>query len=107
MAATPFAPDPQPREPRPLSERERRALSDLEAHATSEDPALSLRMGRTRPRLSDHLSPRAYNATIQVGVVFLVAIVVLPQPWAGGLVSLAVLAVPVLIVAVAIRRGAL
>jgi hypothetical protein len=107
MAATPFAPDPQPREPRPLSEHERRALSDLEAHATSEDPALSLRLGRTRTRFYDHLSARAFNATIQAGMVFLVAILVLPQPWSGGLISLAVIAVPVLIVAVAIRRGAL
>lgn len=107
MAATPAAPDPQPREPRPLSERERKALSDLEAHTTSQDPALSLRMRRTRARWHDHLSPRAYNATIQAGVVFVVAIVLLPRPWAGGLISLAVVLVPALIAFVAIRRGAL
>jgi hypothetical protein len=106
MAATPAAPDPQPRGPRPLSERERKALSDLETHATSEDPGLSLRMRRTRTRWRDQLSPRAYNATIQVGVVLVIAIVLLPAPWAATLISLAVMLVPTLIASVAVRRGA-
>ena len=107
MAATPAAPDPEPRDPRPLSERERKALSELETQTTSQDPALSLRMRRTRRRWYDDLSPRAYNATIQAGVVFVVAMVVLPRSWAGALLSLAVVLVPAVIAVVAIRRGAL
>lgn len=107
MAATPATPEPQPRDPRPLSERERRALSDLEAHTTSQDPALSLRMRRTGARWHEQFSPRAYNAAIQAAVVFVVALVALPRPWAGALVSLAVVLVPALIAIVAIRRGAL
>lgn len=105
--AVPAAPDPTPRDPRPLTERERRALSDLEAHTMSQDPALDLRMRRTRTRWHEHLSSRALNATIQAGVVFLVAVVVLPPAWAWGLVFLALVAVLALAVAVAIRRGAL
>jgi hypothetical protein len=104
--AVPAAPDPQPRD-RPLTERERRALSDPEAHTMSQDPALSLRMRRTRARWHEHLSSRALNASIQAGVVLLVAVVVLPPAWAWGLVVVAVVALLALSVTVAIRRGVL
>jgi hypothetical protein len=50
-------------------------------------------------------APRARDALIQVGVVFVLAVVVLPEPWAAGLLVLAGMAIPSAIALVAMRRA--
>lgn len=104
MPAPPMGPDPQVPEPRPLSEREERAFSELQARAVAEDPALSLRMRRTSPSWRSQLSPRAYNAIVQIAVVYVLALVVLPGPWVGALLALGVMVVPTVIASWSIRR---
>lgn len=103
MPATPSTPGPEPGEPRPLSARERRALSELEAATRGEDPGLAARLRGATHR--GGVSPRTYNAVIQLGIVFLLALVVLPRPWAAGLVVFASMAIPSAIVVIAIRCG--
>ena len=99
--ATPGTPEPQ--EPRPLSDREQRALSDLEQRLADDDPALSMSM-RPHPSRLDPLSPRAYNAIIQVAVVIVVLVVVLPSPWAAALIAIVFMAIPTALVAHAAGR---
>ncbi|HSK60327.1 MAG TPA: DUF3040 domain-containing protein [Actinomycetospora sp.] len=103
MPAPPTGPEPQP-EPRPLSEREERALRELQAGAVAEDPALSLRLRRTSPSWRSQLSPRAYNAIVQIAVVYVLALVVLPRPWAGALLAIGFMLVPTTIAFWSIRR---
>jgi Flp pilus assembly protein TadB len=97
MAATPHPSDPDPSEPQPLSEHEERALSDLEARTAADDPTLDARLARRTSAGFDRLSVREYNALIQVGVVFVVAVAVLPRPWAVGLIVAGVMLVPAVI----------
>jgi hypothetical protein len=106
MPATPPTPGPEPGEPRPLTRQERRALSELEATTRGEDPGLADRLRGATSRRGAGTAPRTYNAMIQFGIVFLLAIVVLPQPWAAGLVVFASMAIPSAIVVIALRRGA-
>jgi len=101
MPATPSASGREPGEP--LSEQERRALSEIESLTRDEDPVLVARLRRTPPTW---VSSRTYNAVMQVAVVFLLAVVVLPGPWAAGLLVLAGMAIPSAIALVALRRGA-
>jgi hypothetical protein len=104
MPAPPTGPDPQVPEPRPLSEREEQAFSELQARAVAEDPALSLRLRRTSPSWRSQLSPRAYNAIVQIAVVYVLALVVLPGPWVGALLAVGFMFVPTAIAYWAIRR---
>ncbi|GAA4880210.1 DUF3040 domain-containing protein [Actinomycetospora straminea] len=106
MPATPSTPGPQPDDSRPLSEREERVLSELEATTVDEDPALAARMRRAQTGRGDGIPSRTYNALIQIGIVFLLAVLVLPHPWGAGLVVFASMAIPSAIVLVALRRGA-
>jgi Flp pilus assembly protein TadB len=94
---------PEPHEPRPLSNREQRALSDLEQRLAHDDPTLSLSMRAEPPRLRT-LSPRAYNAVIQVAVVVVVLVVVLPSPWAATLIAIVFMTIPTALVVHAARR---
>lgn len=105
MPATPPSPGPGSGDPRPLSERERHALSELEARTLDEDPTLGARMRSTEPGRRDRTSPRSYNALIQACIVFLLAVIVLPHAWAAGLLVLAGMVVPSAIALVAIRRA--
>lgn len=84
---------PEPSEPRPLSDREERALLDLEARLAGDDPALSMRLRPTATWRS-HLSDRVVNLVIQVAVVVVVLVVVLPGPWAAALVAVTLMVVP-------------
>jgi Protein of unknown function (DUF3040) len=104
MPAPPTGPDPHSPGPRPLSEDEQRALSELEAGAVAQDPALSLRMRRTSPSWRERLSSRAYNAIVQIAVVFVLALVVLPETWAATLIAIAFMVVPAVIASWCIRR---
>ncbi|GAA4883469.1 DUF3040 domain-containing protein [Actinomycetospora straminea] len=88
----PGLPEPS-HEPRPLSERERRALLDLEARLADEDPARSLRL-RPQAAWRAHVSDRAVNLLVQVAVVVVVLVVVLPGPWAAALVAVTLMVVP-------------
>ncbi|PVZ04978.1 DUF3040 domain-containing protein [Actinomycetospora cinnamomea] len=94
---------PEPQEPRPLSDHEQRALSDLERRLSDDDPALSLSMRRRRSWFGS-LSSRAFNAIIQVVVVLVVLLVVLPSPWAATLIALVVMVVPTALLAYDMRR---
>lgn len=89
--ATPRTPEPQ--EPRPLSDREKQALSDLERRLAHDDPAPSSSM-RAQDSGFGPLSPRALNAVIQVAVVVVVLVVVLPAPWAAALIAIVFMAIP-------------
>lgn len=94
---------PEPQEPRPLSDHEQRALSDLERRLSDDDPALSLSM-RPRRSWTGGLSSRAFNAAIQVAVVLVVLLVVLPSPWAATLIAVVVMVVPTALLMYDIRR---
>ena len=94
MAATSPTPEPvDPNDPRPLSEHEQRAFSDLEQRTTHEDPAMAMRM-QTPPTWTGTFSPRVFNGMIQAAVVFVVAVVLLPAPWAAALIAAALMVVP-------------
>ncbi|MHC1562539.1 DUF3040 domain-containing protein [Actinomycetospora sp. C-140] len=95
MPMTPPTPDPDPRDGRPLSEREQRVLAGIEASLSVDDPRLSARMAHDRVRPATSLSSRALNRSVQAGVLLLVALLVLPAEWRAALVVVMVMVVPV------------
>ena len=101
-AAGPTPPDP----PRPLTEREKAALARLEADARREDPEWSdLLAAQSPPRR--RLSPRVRDLAIQVVVVVVLAVVLMPTAWLGGLLAVMALIGPLGVALWAMRRGVL
>lgn len=99
-AAGPTPPEP----PRPLTEREQAALARLEAEARREDPEWCdvLEHQPPPPR-----RPRARDLVIQVVAVVVLAVLLLPSAWLGGLVAVMVLVGPLGAALWAMRRGML
>jgi Protein of unknown function (DUF3040) len=101
-ATGPTPPDP----PRPLTEREKAALARLEADTRREDPEwFDLLTAQSPPRR--RLSPRLRNLTVQVVVVVVLAVVLMPTAWLGGLLAVMVLIGPLGVALWAMRRGVL
>lgn len=90
-------------EPRPLSDREKRALHDLEHRLADDDPALSMSLRRPAA-WRRHLSDRALNVIIQIAVVVVLLVVVLPGPWGAALVAVALMVIPGTLSILASRR---
>lgn len=106
-AAGPTPPEPTPPEPpRPLAEWEKAALTRLEAETRREDPEwFDLLARQAAPRRSP--GSRARNLAIQVVVVVVLAVVLMPTAWLGGLLAVIVLAGPLAVALWAMRRGIL
>jgi Flp pilus assembly protein TadB len=101
-AAGPTPPEPS----QPLTEREKAALARLEADTRREDPEWFDLLGAQSPR-QRRLSPRVRDLTIQVVVVVVLAVVLMPSAWLGGLVAVMVLIGPLGVALWAMRRGLL
>jgi len=101
-AAGPTPPEPS----RPLTEREQAALAKLAAAARRDDPEwFDLLAAASPPRRGP--SPRVRDLTIQVVAVVVLAVVLLPSAWLGGLVAVMVLVGPLGAALWAMRRGML
>jgi hypothetical protein len=101
-AAGPTPPEPT----RPLTEREKAALARLAAETRREDPEwFDLLAQRSTPRR--RLGSRARNLVIQVAVVVIMAVVLMPSAWMGGLLVAIVLIGPMGVALWAMRRGIL
>ena len=99
---------PTPPEPtRPLSERERNALAELEAAARREDPEWSALLAERRSRAPSASGPRVRTGdlVLQVAVVALLAVLVLPTAWSSGLLVAIVMIGPLGVALWAMRRG--
>ena len=94
---------PEPEEPRPLSDHEQRAFSDLEARLVDGDPAPGGRLRRSAPQPASQPS-RTLNAIIQAAVVGTVLVVVLPPQWGAVVVAIAFMAIPTALTLQAARR---
>lgn len=101
-AAGPTPPEPS----RPLTEREKAALARLEADTRREDPEwFDLLAAPSPPRR--RLNPRVRDLVIQVVVVVVLAVVLMPSAWLGGLLAVMVLIGPLGVALWAMRRGVL
>jgi Flp pilus assembly protein TadB len=101
-AAGPTPPEPT----RPLSAREKAALARLAAETRREDPEwFDLLAQRSTPR--HRPGSRARNLVIQVAVVVIMAVVLMPSAWMGGLLVAIVLIGPMGVALWAMRRGIL
>jgi hypothetical protein len=101
-AAGPTPPDPS----RPLTEREQAALARLEAETRREDPEWCDVLAREVPP-PRRTSPRIPDLVIQVVVVVLLALLLVPTAWLGGLLVVMVLVGPAGVAWWAMRRGVL
>ncbi|GLZ48281.1 hypothetical protein Acsp06_44660 [Actinomycetospora sp. NBRC 106375] len=104
-AAGPTPPEPA----RPLDARERDALAEIEASTRQEDPEWSaLLAGESTFRPSSRrTAARIRNLAIQVAVVAVLAVVLMPSAWVGGLLVAVVMIGPVGAALWAMRRGVL
>lgn len=105
MATSPAGPTP-PEPSRPLSEREQAALARLEAETRREDPEWCDVLAREAPP-PDRPGPRLRDLVIQVVVVVVLAVLLVPTAWLGGLVAVMVLVGPLGVALWAMRRGLL
>jgi hypothetical protein len=101
-AAGPTPPEPS----RPLSEREKAALARLEAETRREDPEWCDVLTHQAPP-PRRPSSRIRDLVIQVVVVVLLAVLLVPTAWLGGLLVVMVLVGPVGVAVWAMRRGML
>ena len=101
-AAGPTPPEPS----RPLSEREKAALARLEAYTRREDPEWCDLLEREAPP-SRRAGPRVRDLVVQIVVVVVLALLLVPTAWLGGLLAVMVLVGPAGVAVWAMRRGLL
>jgi hypothetical protein len=101
-AAAPTPPEPS----RPLTEREQAALARLAADTRRDDPEWFDHLAASLPP-RHRVSPRVRDLIIQVVVVVVLAVLLLPSAWLGGLVAVMVMVGPLGAALWAMRRGML
>jgi Protein of unknown function (DUF3040) len=96
-------PDGQDPAPRPLSDREMRALAALAARLDAEDPHFHDRMQRGTPSRSVFLLRAGRTLAVQTAVVVVSAVAILPARWT----VLSVTALTIVVIVLFVVRAAL